>query len=70
MTIVNTISKIEHIRRSKRNSSASPSNNLGAVSIRLASDVGDGSIVVVEVVVITLFAVWQRGICCDVCASH
>ena len=70
MTIVNTIPKMGHIRRSKGNGSAGPSDSSGAVSIRLTSDVGNGSIVVIKVVVITLLAAWWRGTCCDICASY
>ena len=55
ITMVKTIPKMGHIKRSKGNGSASPSDKSGAVSIRLASDVGNGSIIVVKVVVVTLF---------------
>ena len=40
MTMVKTMSKMGHIKRSKGNGSAGPSDESGAISIRLASDVG------------------------------
>ena len=42
------------ISKREENSSAGPSDNSGAVSIRFASDVGNCCIIIVEVVVITL----------------
>ena len=70
MTIVKTMPKMGHIKRSKGNSSAGPSDESGAISVRLASDVGNGSVIIIKVVVITLLAVWWRRTCHDVCVSH